>query len=200
MRTDKTFSNYKPQTESQKLATEKIGAYCNAITHRIQTNQPISENSRLFILHGDSGTGKSHLLEAVHNEIEKESRTTGIPNPICFVEKRFEVQMSIADMVCFQNKPIIIFDDLFQNYNCGKLPEFIIKDFVAFLLMAYQKKVLVFCATNHEPVRLFQSLIDYENHNRVESRICEMTRNGQNIIHIEGPDARRDPATSQSLL
>lgn len=200
MRSHTTFDNYQAATPSQEAALSHISGLAQAILLNLKENKGslVPRGSQLVILEGNPGTGKSHLIEALHRTIPVKDQY----KPISFiVDKPLGYVFTVMSPVFVSDAKVVLIDDLLQSEGTN-LTQMELSTLSAFLYMAYQNNMIVVAGTNHSAENLIQQVIAYDQRKdsigRLESRLQEMTRKGQNILKIEGPDGRESITAGNS--
>lgn len=185
MRQHTYFENYHAQTPSQQAAAKLLSTYARGVVDHVKEKGEPTNSSRMVILHGKPGCGKSHLLEAFHKFLEE----NGVNDQIFWIHRDLALDFPVMAPVFIREKPIVIIDDLFQNENHAKENE--LRKLCELILMAYQRRVLLIIATNLPAAAFMPQIMASDDHGRIASRVNEMTRNGENVLHIDGPDGRQ---------
>ncbi len=118
VRPNSTFNNFilDQATSTQRLAHDTFKKLAN----RLANHPPLLEyqypfdNAQLFVLAGPPGTGKTHLIEALINEV-----TTENPELIdrIFLYRGVRLLIYLTHDFIYKRYPIVIVDDLLFGYN-----------------------------------------------------------------------------------
>lgn len=180
----KYFSDYLPQTDSQKFALDKVSDFCFLIINNkdMLLKDKVFKNAMWLSLSGLPGVGKTHLLNSMKNCL--------IDNGLDkLLYKTSKVTWS-ADALSW-GKPIIFVDDWFADLHMvSQFNDNCIRQIYETLMhIELEKKVLVSTSNfqffaNRE---LFTRIATFDGTGRLASRL-QVFRAG--IIDIQGPDYR----------
>ena len=143
-----TFENYIPKTPEQERALEhmKLATHimiCNQ--DRIANDEYPFANSSVQTLIGSVGSGKTHLIEAMINQLRQDA--PGVANKIFLARGQYALQMPSMDR--FQHKPIIIIDDAYSHRQSSQaISASEIEDLSRFLFDTYENCCLVLMTSN----------------------------------------------------
>ncbi len=143
----------------------------------------------MFFLHGKAGRGKTHLIEALINELKR--RQPGIIGKIYLSRSNFtHANMSFPEK--YNDCPIIIIDDIFvESNNINDLhPRTDIQSLMIFIKMIYEEKRLVIITSNFPILgEMLQKISAVDEIGRTTSRLKElMAYSGE--LEIIGEDYR----------
>ena len=125
VRPEPTFDNYQPYTESQEQALQLFKAIGSELVKSEQAligpENPIPKG-RLIILSGSPGVGKTHLIEALINEIK--AKAPELLSQIYLLRGTPLGYVTSYDAVSygsrFKERRIIIIDDLFSQKSSAR--------------------------------------------------------------------------------
>ncbi|QQG36231.1 MAG: hypothetical protein HYS17_00105 [Micavibrio aeruginosavorus] len=209
IRPGSTFSNYAPQNENQKTAASNLRALAQSFVDNkalfaggaaalspsfghVAKPSPFPDGMIIF-LHGTSGTGKSHLIEAVINQL-KDDAPEILPSIYFYRGKLHYPVLDGSDNMHldYERKPIIVVDDLFadkQSLQQADSSDY--KTLSTFLTMVYEKKCLAVMSSNFSLAdELLPFLQRHDRIGRITSRVQELVGGRGFSVDTSGPDYR----------
>lgn len=186
------FSTYQPQTDSQAEALKRFTALADAIARKsrsvVENTYPF-EHGRIIFVSGNPGVGKTHLVEALINELTQ--REPDLVERIFLFRGNF-THANIANFSDFGGCPIVIIDDLFaERQSIEKLhPNVEIKVLMQLITAVYDERRLVLVTSNFPLMQgIVEKILAADAVGRVSSRLRELMANSGELI-IEGRDYR----------
>jgi DNA replication protein DnaC len=207
VRPESTFANYVPKTPSQTEAAQifqKVAGLIIEQANNIRTSEYPFPHARLLSFFGGPGRGKSHLMEALVNDILQQA--PDLKEKIFLLREDFTNAMRGqpgAALNAFDGKPIILIDDLFSE--CQSVedlhPKSEVMHLMRFIAEAYERRPLIITTSNFPFVKgIIEKIQEVDTVGRATSRCDEiLSRGGE--VEIAGPDGRIEIASnSQTFL
>lgn len=200
VRPSSRFDSYEPGTESQQEALERFTRLAAAITNsaeKILSSAYPFEHGRFIFVSGNPGVGKTHLLEALINEVT--GNVPELARRIYLFRGRFTVR-NISGISDFDKCPIVVVDDLYAEYQTidDLHPRTDIKVLMEMITMVYEKRQLVIFSSNFPLMEGIEERIrSVDTLGRTTSRLKELLANSGEM-EIQGEDHRRILATKAS--
>lgn len=207
IRQDVSFANYEPQTQEQAEGLALAQAIAKGLIEGngkfksilAQLESPLP-NGHLFCFSGAPGRGKTHLMEAIINEVRASAPNVygsmtfqrgDLPRPALGSIPEHEVDW----------KPIIFLDDVWADkHSVDDLIENDIRNISELIKFAYDRKLFVVMSTNFPFTKdVLPKIQEWDKVGRISSRAAEMLKTRSQEIEIIGPDHRQEMAAEAPM-
>ncbi len=197
-RPNSRFSTYTPETPSQQqaldLAKAVVDEICPAVTNYNPTNafsnvpSPFAQGL-IVAFTGNVGTGKTHLMEAMINEI---ADRTGPMERFAYLSAgnmRSEATVYGMQNSTFNGMPLVFVDDAFKEYaSAAHIDHDSVAHMMGLVSTAYDNKRTIVLTSNFSITDVMLPLMRKKDTvGRSVSRLAEILAE----VKIEGPDGRQ---------
>lgn len=186
-----SFEAYKPETPEQEhvliLMKDLTGQLASG-AERITSEESPFSNPMWIMLHGKPGTGKTHLIEAMVNELRINAPGVLARTHLSRDNFTYANMTSAND---YGGKPILIIDDLFSDVDSvNALSTGAISALKNFVMDSYEKNRLIVSTCNF-PMKdgILPRIKAADPVGRITSRLAELlSYSGE--LEVKGPDHR----------
>jgi len=189
-----TFASYVVKTPEQEQAKAAFMQLSEALVQgapQFQSGQNPIPNAAIYSMAGGPGIGKTHLMEAVINDVHQ--RAPDLFNSLFLMRENFtHATMTAIFDHTFGRKPIILIDDLYSDtQSVEKISPGGVIGMMNFISYAYENRCLVLTTCNFPFLSgVLEKVKQEDKVGRVYSRCQEMfSRGGE--FEIKGPDHRQ---------
>jgi chromosomal replication initiation ATPase DnaA len=197
VRPGSTFENFTPSTDSQSQVQELLQGLAQQVIEAKDTiatqTQPFGDACLIF-LHGKPGRGKTHLVEALVNEIKAAAPKVFARMVLSRGRLYFDFQVNDNP---YGDAPIVIIDDMFHDKQSVKdlHPATELTAFMKFITDLYNHKRLVIVTSNFGLVKggILDRIKEEDKVGRTVSRAAEVM-SGAGEFELLGPDYREELA------
>lgn len=190
------FDTYKPNTESQRDAMQTLQAISDqfvGLKDQFSRNANPFGSGAIFVLSGGPGRGKSHLLEALIQDVTE--RAPNVVDNMFLLRKSF-VHHTITGITkdTFGNRPIVLIDDLFSEHQSVSSlhPSTDIKYLSQYIAYAYENRIVTIATCNFPFMDgILPKIEEVDKVGRIASRCAELITANSGEFQIDGPDYRR---------
>jgi chromosomal replication initiation ATPase DnaA len=202
VRPGSTFDSYRPSTPQQAKARNlllEVAKQLRANVKKFAELPPAKYGERthspfpkagLISLWGGTGTGKTHLMEALVNY--QKQAAPAVYSEICLSRKDFTIDNMVRPNA-YEGKPVVLVDDLYsKEQGLQDLSSHDIKVFMEWVGAIYESRRLVILTSNFSilgPNGIEKKVKEMDKIGRVTSRLTEMLA-GAKEAHVDGPDHR----------
>jgi len=189
------FDGYKPSTDIQSQALQTMQGLAQNFIHLkdqfAKSSNPFASGA-FFVLSGGPGRGKSHLLEALIQDVSEHA--PNVKDRMFLLRKSF-VSHTITGVgkQTFNDCPIVLIEDLFSDHQSVESlhPATDIKYLSQYIAYAYDNRVVTIATCNFPFMDgILPKIQEVDKVGRISSRCAELITVNSGEFKMDGPDYR----------